>query len=154
MPNTTPHYNKNIHQISPRCLTHHTQVCYHLTPHPSSTYNEKAEWTQFTKESAVAQITIPTNIHTANIIFTNIILMADNHNIPKDNMHSNCRLLPDHVVCKITHRNNITRAYTCDPILKLLNEGIHCDIHKHKQTLWKEYLDAHWDYSTTRTFFK
>ena len=27
--------------------------------------------------------TIPINIHTANIIFTNIILMADKHNIPK-----------------------------------------------------------------------
>ena len=30
-------------------------------------------------ESAFVQITIPTNIHTANIIFTNIILMADKH---------------------------------------------------------------------------
>ena len=47
-------------------------------------YN-KADWTQFTEdtESAFAQTTIPTNIHTANIIFTNIILMADKHNIPK-----------------------------------------------------------------------
>ena len=66
-------------------------------------YN-KADWTQFTEdtESAFAQITIPTNIHTANIIFSNIILMADKHNIPKGKMHSNCRLLPDHIVCKIT----------------------------------------------------
>ena len=28
--------------------------------------------------------------------FTNIILMADTHNIQKGKMHSNCRLLPDH----------------------------------------------------------
>ena len=47
---------------------------------------------------------------TANIMFTNIILMADKHNIPKDKMHSNCRLLPDHIVCKITQRNNGRRA--------------------------------------------
>ena len=28
--------------------------------------------------------------------------VADKHIIPKGKMHSNCRLLPDHVVCKIT----------------------------------------------------
>ena len=52
---------------------------------------KKADCTQFTEgtESAFAQTTIPTNIHTANIIFTNIILMADKHNIPKGKMHSN-----------------------------------------------------------------
>ena len=46
---------------------------------------KKADWTQFTEdtESAFAQTTIPTNIHTANRIFTNIILMADKQNIPK-----------------------------------------------------------------------
>ena len=40
---------------------------------------KKADWTQFTEdtESAFAQTTIPTNIHTANIILTNIILMAE-----------------------------------------------------------------------------
>ena len=85
-----------------------------------------------------------TNIHTVNIIFTNIILMADKHNIPKGQMHGNCRLLPDHIECKITQRNNIRRANTCDPALKLLNEEITSDIQKHKQNLWKEHLDAHW----------
>ena len=45
---------------------------------------KKTDWTQFTEdtESAFAQTTIPTNIHTANRIFTNIILMADKHTIP------------------------------------------------------------------------
>ena len=49
---------------------------------------KKADWIQFTEdtESAFVQTTIPTNIHTANIIFTNIILMADTHNIP----HGRC----------------------------------------------------------------
>ena len=65
---------------------------------------KKAYWKQFTEdtESTFAQTTIPTNIHTTNIIFTYSIPMADKHNIPKGKMHSNCRLLPDHIVCKIT----------------------------------------------------
>ena len=90
--------------------------------------------------------TIPTNIHTANRIFTNLILMADKQNIPKGKMHSNCRLLPEDIVCKITQRNNIRRANTCDPALKLLIEEITSDIQKHKQNIWKEHLDAHWDH--------
>ena len=106
---------------------------------------KKADWRQFTEdtESVFAQTTIPTNIHTANIIFTNIILLADKQNIPKGKMHSNCRLLSKGIVCKIPQRNNIRRANTCDPTLKLLNEEITSDIQKH---IWKEPLDAHWDH--------
>ena len=96
---------------------------------------KKAHWTQFTEdtESAFSQTTIPITIHTANIIFLKIILMADKHNIPKAKMHSNCRHLPDHKVCKFTQINNI-------------NEEITSDIQKHKQNIWKEHLDAHWDH--------
>ena len=98
---------------------------------------------------------IPTNIHTANRILTNIILMADKQNIPKGKMHSNCRLLPEDIVCKITQRNNIRRANTCDPAFKLLNEEITSDIQKHKQNIWKEHLDAHWDHMhNTHTLWK
>ena len=50
------------------------------------------------------------------------------------------------IVCKITQRNNIRRANTCDPALKLRNEEITSDIQKHKQNIWKEHLDAHWDH--------
>ena len=71
--------------------------------------------------------------------------MADKHNIPKGMMHCNCSLLPEDIVCKITQRNNIRRANTCDPALKLINEEITSDIQKHKQNIWKEHLDAHWD---------
>ena len=105
---------------------------------------KKAEWTQFTEdtESAFAQTTIPTNIHTANRIFTNIILMADKQNIPKGKMHSNCRLLPEDIVCKITQRNNIRRANTCDPALKLLNEEITSDIQKHMEGALRRSLGS------------
>ena len=50
--------------------------------------------------------------------------MTDKHNIPKGKIHSNWMLLSDHIVCKITQRNIIRRANTCDPALKLLNEEI------------------------------
>ena len=117
---------------------------------------KNADWTQFTEdtESDFAQTTIPTNIHTANRIFTNIIL-SDKHNIPKGKMHINCRLLPDDILCKITQRNNIRRANTCDPALKLLNEEKTSDIQKHKQNICKEHLDAHWDHRhNTHTLWK
>ena len=71
--------------------------------------------------------------------------MAEKHNIPKGTMHSNCRLLPDHILCNITQRNTTRRANTCDSALKLLNEEITSDIQKHKQNIWKKHLDAHWD---------
>ena len=61
-------------------------------------------------------------------------------------MHSNCRALPEYIVCKITHINNIRGENTSDPALKLLNKEITSDIQKHKQNIWKEHLDAHWDH--------
>ena len=87
-----------------------------------------------------------TTIHTANRILANIILISDNHNILKGKMHSKCMLLPVHIVCTITQRDNIRREHTCDPALKLLNEEITSDIQKHKQHIWKEHLDAHLDH--------
>ena len=89
---------------------------------------------------------LPTPMHTANLIFTNVMLIADKHNIRKGKLHINYRLLPDHIVCKITQGNNIRRTTTCDPAFQLLNEEITSDIQKYKQDLWNEYLDAHWDH--------
>ena len=100
----TPHYNKHLHQISQRCLntlynrtswtTKHALSSDHLPiittinirhdyrlqqNRRTFTNYKKADCTKFTEdiESAFAQTTIPTNIHTANKIFTNIILMAE-----------------------------------------------------------------------------
>ena len=101
---------------------------------------KKADLTQFTEdtESDFAQTTIPTNIHTDNRIFTNI-LMAE-----KGKMYRKCRLLPVDIVCEIIHRN-IRSANACVPVLKLLNEEITSNIQKHKQNMWKGHLRAHWD---------
>ena len=71
------------------------------------------------------------------------IMMADKHNIPKGKMHSNCRVLPNHIVCKITHRNNIKRANTCDPAFKLLNEKITSYIHKHIEGASRRTMGSH-----------
>ena len=87
---------------------------------------KKADWTQFKEdtESAFAQ-TI--NQHTG--CQHNFYKLHTNGRQGK--MHSNCRLLPDNIVCTITQRNNRRRANTCDPALKLLNEEITSDIQKH-----------------------
>ena len=73
--------------------------------------------------------------------------MANKHNIPKGKMHSKCRLLPDHIIFKITQRNNMRRANTYDSALKFLNEDITSVIHKYKRNIRKEHLDAHWNHS-------
>ena len=52
-----------------------------------------------------AQTNILTNIHTANIIFTNI-LMADKHNIPKSKMHINYPT----TLCAKSYKETIRRA--------------------------------------------
>ena len=70
--------------------------------------------------------------------------MADKHNIPKSNVHITCMPLLYNIVCTLSQRNNLRRAITCDPALKLLNEEITFHIQKHKQNIWKEHLDAHW----------
>ena len=127
------HYHQTACPSSPQ-LTYDVTTDYRLQQNRRTFTNHKnADWTQITEdiESAFSRTTPTTNIHTVNIIFTNIILMAEKHNIPKGKMLSNCRLLPDHIVCKITPRNNIRRANTCDPALKLLNEEITSDIQKH-----------------------
>ena len=117
-----PHYNKHLHHTIQ--LTHYTighrgqlNTHYHPTNYPSSpqlTYDMTTDYNKtdghppITRkrtghnsrktESAFAQTSIPTNIHTASIIFKNIILMADKHNIPNGKMHSNFRLLPEDIV--------------------------------------------------------
>ena len=76
--------------------------------HPFTNYR-KVNWTQFItdREAAFSDIQPPPDIHTSNTIFTNIILHAYKHNIPKVKIHSTCKLLPEHIRHKIEHRNKI-----------------------------------------------
>ena len=64
----------------------------------------------------------------------------------------NQRLLPEHIVCKITQKDNIRRANPCDPTLK---QEITSDISLQKQNLWKEHLNANWEHRhKTHTLWK
>ena len=98
---------------------------------------KQANWTQVTKDTELAfsQTTIPDNIHTANrnSIFTNIILLADKHNILKLKMPNVFSFLPGHIVCKITQQDNVRRANSCDLSLKLLNSEITSEVSLDKQ---------------------
>ena len=70
-------------------------------------------------------------------------------------MPSTSRLLPEHIVCKITQRDSIRRANPCDLALKPLNLEITSDISLHKQNLWKEHFNANWDHRhNTHTLWK
>ena len=61
-------------------------------------------------------------------------------------MPNTSRLLPEHIVWKITQRDNRRRANSCDPALKLLNSEITSDISLHNQNFWKGHVDANWDH--------
>ena len=112
MPNTTLQETS-----SPRCLTQCTtgtlwttqyalsspQLSYAMPTDYNktdglSTTTRKLTGHNSRKTLSLTQTTILTDIYTANRIVTNIILMADKHIIPKGKMHSNCRILPDHIV--------------------------------------------------------
>ena len=76
-----------------------TRTKYKLQQNRHSFTNyRKANWTQFTTgtEANFSDIQPPPDIHIANTIFTNIILHADKHNIPKGKTHSTWKLLPEH----------------------------------------------------------
>ena len=108
---------------------------------------KKADWTQFTEdiEFDFALTTIPTNI-----LFTNMILIADKHNIPKGKMHNNCMLLPYQIVCKITQRNNIKKGNTCDPPQPTLNTSIQQQNSNHTQTHCKLFHQTIYKHATHR----
>ena len=75
----------------PIITTINTRTKYKLQQNRHTFTNyRKANWTEFTTdtEAAFSDIQPPPDIHTANPIFTNIILHADKHNIPKGKIHS------------------------------------------------------------------
>ena len=115
---------------------------------------KKTDWTQFTKRDRV-RFRSDHHTHQHTHCQPNFYKHTDGRQaqIPKGKIYSNYRLLPDHIVCKITQRNNIRRANTYDPALKLLNEEIPSDIQKHQENLWKEHLDAHRDHRHNRHIF-
>ena len=93
--NPGPTTHTQIHALNsdhlPMITTINTRTKYKLQQNKHTFTNyRKANWTQFTTdtEAAFSGIQPPPDIHTANTIFTNIILHADKHNIPKGKIHS------------------------------------------------------------------
>ena len=86
---------------------------------------KKTNWTQFTKdtESTFAQTTIPTNIHTANRIFTNIILTRR-----ENTCDPALKLLNEEITSDIQkHKQNICKEHL----------DAHWDHRHNTHTLWK-----------------
>ena len=148
--NRTPWHT--IHALNsdhvPIITTINTRTKYKLKNRHTFTSYMKANWTQFTTdtEAAFSDILPLPDIHTANTIFTNIILHADKQNIPKGKIHSTCKLLPEHLSHNIEHRNNIRAQNASDPSISELNSEITSFIQTHKSDIWREHLDTHWDH--------
>ena len=108
----------------------------------------KANWTQFTTDTdaAFSDIQSPPDIHTANTIFTNTILHAHKHNIPKGKIHLTCKLLPEQIRHKIEHKNNIRAQNASDPSISEVISEITSLIQTYKTDIWREHLDTHWDH--------
>ena len=128
------HYHQTTYPSSPQS-TYDMTTDYNKTDgHSQTTRKQTGHNLRKTQSPLSLRPPYPPIYTLPTRIITNIILMADKHNIQKGKKHSNFRLLPDDIVCKITQINNIRRANTCDPILKLLNEEINYDIQKHNNT--------------------
>ena len=142
----------------PIFITLTTNTKYQLHQHKQSYTNyKKADWKKYTEETetAFSLMAPPSNSHTANKTFTDIILHADKHHIPKGKMQSNCKLLPEHIRHKITIRDTLRSHNSCDPTLKDLNLEITTLIQEHKTNLWREHLNKHWDHKhNTHTLWR
>ena len=116
----------------------------HVTRHT----NQKACWTQFTEDTRVrCRSDHVTHQYThCQHNFHKHHTDGRQEQYTKGQDAQQLQALTRRHSMQITQRNNIRRANTCDPALKLLNEEITSDIQKHKQNLWKEHLDVHWDH--------
>jgi len=107
-----------------------------------TSYN-KAKWDEFTQEIEDALINTPqsTNVHTANAILTNQILLADKHHIPKGRFKKVNQPLPQHINDMIKQRNILRNSNPSDSNIKTLNDNITKLISEHKAEIWKTKLD-------------
>ena len=88
---------------------------------------KKAKWDEFTQEieNALQGTPPPTNVHIANAINTNQILLADKHHIPKGRFKKVNQPLPQHIIDIIKQRNALRNSNHLDPNIKTLNDKNH-----------------------------
>ena len=84
----------------PIIITIKTKNNFRLLPNIKTFTNfKKAKWDDFTQEieEALLNTQPPTNVHLANKILTNQILLADKHHIPKGRFKRINQPLPKHI---------------------------------------------------------
>ena len=142
----------------PILITYTTRTNFRLQQARRSYTNyHKADWQAFTQEieTALQNIDITNNVHTANNILTNIILNADKHHIPKGKIRNNQKLLPQDIRDLITLRDSTRTNDHKDPRIPDLNADIDRRIQEHKTDIWKKHLEDDWDHRTnTHTLWK
>ena len=95
-------------------------------------------------ESVLAQTTIPNNVHTSNIISTNILVMADKNTTYQ---RVGCITIAGHypttLYAKSHKEATLRRTNPCNPAFKLLNDEKTSDIQKHKQSTYNHTKQHH-----------
>ena len=109
----TPHSNKHHHQISPRCLTHCTtghrgqlNTHYHQTTYSSSPQLTYDMTTDYNKTDGLSPTTRKLTGHNSRKTQSPLSLRPPyppTYTLPTQFY---CRLLPDHIVCKITNKQH------------------------------------------------
>ena len=92
------HYHQTTYPSSPQ-LTYDMTTYYNKTDGHSPTTRKLTGHNSRNKQSPLSlRPPYPPTYTLPTFFFTNIIVMADKHNIPKGKMHSNWRLLPNHTI--------------------------------------------------------
>ena len=128
----------------PIIITIKTKSNFRLLPNIKTFTNyKKAKWDEFTQEieNALQNTPPPTNVHMANTLLTNQILLADKHHIPKGRFKKVNQPLPQHIIDIIKQRNALRNSNHLDPNIKTLNDKITKLISEHKTELWKTKLE-------------
>jgi hypothetical protein len=128
----------------PIIITIKTKNNFRLLPNIKTFTNfNKAKWEDFTQEieEALSHTQKPTNVHLANKILTNQILLADKHHIPKGRFKRVNQPLPKHINDVIKQRNILRKSNPLDPNIQSLNENITKLISDHKTEQWKTKLE-------------
>ena len=125
-------------------ITIKTKSNFRLLPNIKTFTNyKKAKWDEFTQEieNVLQNTPPPTNVHMANTLLTNQILLADKHHIPKGRFKKVNQPLPQHIIDIIKQRNVLRNSNHLDPNIKTLNDKITKLISEHKAELWKTKLE-------------
>ena len=128
----------------PIIITINTRSNFRLKPNNKTFTNyNKADWDKYTNEIELSleDIEAPENVHSANKLLTNLILLADKHHIPKGRLKNLHQPLPKHINDRIKERNIRRNINSSDPTIPSLSNEITKLISEHRSAQWKTKLD-------------